>query len=263
MRWLMFLVALAFASTAMPTGIRHALADHDGRVSYQVEGPASRPFVYVVFHSTDRDGFCDASLVGAVSLHPHLDIPVDFLIDGGDGIIIETSSSGGALPRNPRAVEGVRTFSTARNALSGTPIRAFPASRTGVTDECQAWVKIAQSIPGPLNILVIAHTPEGDLGTDVIIDSRARESATLTFRWTLVTYGGTDGAPPAAALADGGAGVKDGVTAIYGWNAEAQRWQGYFGDAAPSGANDLTALKSGQAYWVAIRSPGPVIWSMR
>ncbi len=259
MRTFILFVALVAAAVTSQSAAGTVDASHGG-VTYLVEGSPARPFIYVVWHSTDRDGFCDASLVGAVSLHPHLDMPVDFLIDGGDGVIIETSGSGGGLPANPRGAAAVRTFSTARNALSAAPVRAFPPSRPGVSDECQAWVKVAQSIPGPLNILVVGHTPEGDLATDVLIDSRQRETRTLNFRWTLVTWDGTDGVDPATALGDQ---LRPQVTALYGWDADAQRWLGYFGPGAPAGANDLSALRTGEAYWVAIRGPNPASWSPR
>src|SRR5688500_3157020 len=37
-------------------------------------------FVYVVFHALDRDGFC-ASRGGSISLHPVINMPVDFIIE--------------------------------------------------------------------------------------------------------------------------------------------------------------------------------------
>lgn len=213
-------------------------------------------FVTVVFHALDRDGFCQPP-PGAVSRHPVLDMPVDFIIEAGDGVIIETSA-GGIAPG--RAAMGVRTFSTAANAAGGSPVRSFPPLREGVNDECQAWVRISQSILGPLRVLVMAP---GDGGGQVgwVVEA-GRDSVTtvsLAFRWTLVTWSG-----PAMAPAQALAGVRGAtVTAIYGWDASAQAWTAYFpsGEGIP-GANTLAALEPGRAYWVAIAGPGPGSWVM-
>jgi hypothetical protein len=42
-----------------------------------------------------------------------------------------------------------------------------------------------------------------------------------------------------------------------------QSWLGYFpsGVSVP-GANDLTNLQQGDAYWIAIKAPGPVTWTI-
>ena len=44
------------------------------------------------------------------------------------------------------------------------------------------------------------------------------------------------------------------MTAIYGWDAAAQQWLGYFpsGVNVP-GANDLVSLKTGAAFWIAVQ----------
>jgi hypothetical protein len=219
-----------------------------------------RADLYVVYHTIDRDGLCDPALVGAVSLHPVINMPVDFIIEAGDGAIVATSAGGG-IPANPRAAYGVKTFSTARNAASAAPVKAFPPSQAGVTDECQAWVRVAQSIPGPLRVLVLAHTPEGDIGITADLSGAPQSASTvsLSFCWTLVTWTGADGTAPAAALT----GSDGEVTALYGWDAPAQRWLAYFpAGASVPGANDLASLAEGSAYWVAVRGPGPAIWIM-
>ena len=53
------------------------------------------------------------------------------------------------------------------------------------------------------------------------------------------------------------------MTAIYGWDASAQQWLGFFpsGVNVP-GASDLTSLKTGQAYWIAITGPSSVTWTI-
>ena len=60
-----------------------------------------------------------------------------------------------------------------------------------------------------------------------------------------------------------GSGLLPRVTAIYGWNAAAQQWLGFFpaGVNVP-GANDLTVLKTGEAYWIAITGPSSVTWTI-
>ena len=68
-------------------------------VELVVENLNGSQFVYVVFHALDRDGFCNPP-AGAVSLHPVLGIPVDFVIEAGDGVIIQ--NSGGASELRPQ-----------------------------------------------------------------------------------------------------------------------------------------------------------------
>jgi len=147
---LLMLAAVIGALAAAPGAPWRTARAEDGPVSMVVEPQLDgSQFVTVVFHALDRDGFCQPP-PGAVSLHPVLNMPVDFIIEAGDGIIIETSS-GGIAPG--RQATGVRTFSTAANAAAGSPVRSFPPLRDGVADECQAWVRISQSIPGPLRVL--------------------------------------------------------------------------------------------------------------
>ena len=96
-------------------------------------------------------------------------------------------------------------------------------------------------------------------------------SYTLSFRWSLITWAGADAIPVSDALKGTGASGKNpggndisaSVTAIYGWNAAAQQWLGYFpsGVNVP-GANDLTSLKTGDAYWIAITGPSSVTWTI-
>ena len=157
------------------------------------------------------------------------------------------------------------TFSTKQNAASANPIVDFEPL-TAVDDECQAWIKVSQSIPGPLRVLV---TVEGDDGKPIgFIADLGRTTTTtvdLQFRWNLVTWTGTDGISPTDALAGtgGGSNITNQVTAIYGWDATTQTWQAYFpSGAGVPGANDLTQLRAGQAYWVAISGPGGVTWTI-
>jgi hypothetical protein len=247
-----------------------------------IEDGETPQFKYLVFHALDRDGFCSVNTaVGTRSLHPVLSSldeaatigvndpveTVDFLIDAGEGIITD-QASGGSLNRdgNRQFATGVRTFSTAVN----TTLKEFPFSPLAAaeqTDECQAWVKVSNSLLGIVNFLVVAHDDEGDIGFDRIIDLQGTATYTLNFRWSLITWNGADNIPVADAI--GGTGANDSgndisanVTAIYGWDQASQDWLGYFpsGVSVP-GANDLTNLRQGSAYWIAITAPGPVTWT--
>src|SRR5262249_45197374 len=233
----------------------------------------------------DRDGFCwvDPLGQGVVSLHPVLtsaindkfptgsallgNTPaetVDFLIDSGEGIIIDGQlrpATGTVIGLGSTATFAtMQTFSTLKNDPSITGIKEFPNSplaASGATDECQAWVKVSNSLLGMLNVLVIAHddiashpkASEGNIEFDKIIDLQNTATFTLNFRWTLITWTGADNIPVSDALGgtganDAGNDISDQVTAFYGWDAAAQNWLGYFptGVSVP-GANNLTALK--------------------
>lgn len=269
-----------------------------------IEDGETPQFKYIVFHALDRDGFCYplSNDVGQVSLHPVLyglktatgvDVDaftfsdatvtfinpretVDFLIDGGEGIIIDQSGGKLNVDGTRQFATGVPTFST----LLNTVIKEFkfsPLATSGATDECQAWIKVSNSLLGVINFLVMAYddtfatgTPaghEGRIGFDRIVDLQTTATFTLNFRWTLHTWAGADNIPVADALKgtganDAGNDIFDQVTAIYGWAAAAQDWLAYFpaGVSVP-GANDLVALKTGEAYWIAIKGPGSVTWT--
>ncbi|MFN0148165.1 MAG: hypothetical protein ACKVT1_16795 [Dehalococcoidia bacterium] len=261
-----------------------------------VEAGEDPQFKYVVFHGMDRDGFCNVpfAAVGQVSLHPVLSAgtigagaaatdawtgitaypaeTVDFLIDSGEGIILNgafngTLNTGG----NRQFATGVKTFSTGVNDPATTGIKEFPLSAlaaAGATDECQAWIRVSNSLLGILNVLVIAHDDEGDITFDRIIDLQNTATYTLNFRWSLVTWSGADNIPVNDALKGSGANdagndISDVVTAVYGWDAAAQDWLGFFPEGVNvPGANDLVSLKNGSAYWIAIKAPGPTTWTI-
>jgi hypothetical protein len=136
----------------------------------------------------------------------------------------------------------------------------------GIADECQAWVTVTGAPGTTLNLLVIVHDDLGDIGFDRVIRFTSGTELNLTYRWSLVTWPGPDGVSPREALsgtglASGGDNVLDRVTAIYGWNPAAGGWTAFFPSGAiQPGANDLATLHRGQAYWVAITGPGPVLW---
>ena len=93
---------------------------------------------------------------------------------------------------------------------------------------------------------------------------------TLSFRWNLVTWGGTENMSVSAALEgretpDNPAttSVVGRVSAIFGWDGFASVWRAYFpsGGGVP-GANDLAVLKRGSAYWIAISAGNNVPWNI-
>lgn len=274
---------MAFAVAALvvvtvPSAVSRASAETSGYQQVSVEGGTQ--FAYVVYRALDRDGFCDAGAFGAVSLHPVLtDTPndtlpndvtgqpnprhtIDFLIDGGDGVIVETSA-GRAGPG--RFALGVPTYSLLNRAKTA-PQTTFAPLVDDAVDECQAWVKVASASGQPVNVLVVVHADEGDLGFDRIVNfGPSLTTVALTPGWNLVTWQGADGADPAEALggAGGGNDISASVGAVMAWDSGQQAWDGYYagGDAVP-GANDLASLKQGQAYWVAVSANAPVAWQV-
>lgn len=261
-----------------------------------VEDGETDQYKYIVFHAMDRDGFCSAGTTGAVLLHSVLTSEdakydfssllaryngdpnenVDFLIDSGEGIIIGSSSGAGTPPINDgkQFATGVTTYSWAANNPAVTGILEFdlsPLAEAGATDECQAWIKVSNSLLGVLNVLTIAHDDEGNIGFDRVIDLTNTHSYSLSFRWSLITWIGADAISVNDAITGtgdagknpGGNDISASVTAIYGWDAAAQQWLGFFpsGVNVP-GANDLTSLSTGDAYWIAITGPSSVTWTI-
>ncbi len=174
-----------------------------------IEAGETEQYKYVVFHAMDRDAFCYVAPTGSVQLHPVLTSHsnntfnnnqselIDFMIDSGEGIIIGTSNGASSSSQYTKQfAEGVPTFSTYANDPAVSLIKEFPLSSlaaTGATDECQAWVKVSNSLLGLLDILVIAHDDEGNIGFDRIIDLQSTMSYSLSFRWTPFTWAGADG----------------------------------------------------------------------
>jgi hypothetical protein len=248
-----------------------------------IEAGETPQFAYIVFHALDRDGFCYFNeAVGTRSLHPVLTElddnatigtettdpveSVDFLIDSGQGIIVDRSGGELNVDGNRQFATGVPTFSTARN----TTLKEFdfsPSASAEQTDECQAWVKVSNSLLGVVNFLVVAHDDEGDIGFDRVVDLQGTATYTLNFRWSLITWNGADNIPVTDALRgtganDAGNDIFDQVTAVYGWEQSSQDWLGFFPSGVDvPGANDLTNLRQGSAYWIAIKAPGPVTWT--
>jgi hypothetical protein len=242
--------------------------------------PLSTQYKYIVFHALDRDGFCYNFGVAEL-LHPVYTLDandifngrpselIDFMIDSGDGIIINTSAGSTSVivgyGGSRTSAFGLPTYSTYLNEPAVTGLVEFPLSSlaaAGSIDECQAWIKISNSLLSVTDVVIIAHDDEGDIGFDKIVDLTNTQTYTLNFRWSLITWPGKDGIAVGDAL-KANTDITSSVTAVYGWDAAAQKWLAYFpsGVAIP-GANDLTKLTLGSAYWVAITGPASVTWTI-
>lgn len=111
-----------------------------------VDGPA-RSMKYVVAHLKDRDGFCDAIFQNNV-----LGIPVDFMIDAGDGIIVDAADDPILISQLARFAR-TTTFDTVDDL--GNPINVTVTQPTVESDECQAWIRISNSLPTTTNVKVL------------------------------------------------------------------------------------------------------------
>ena len=91
------------------------------------------------------------------------------------------------------------------------------------------------------------------------------QTYTLTFRWTLLSWGGVDGVSVENVLrgigTPGGVDIAHRVTAVFEWDATEQAWKAYFPGATgiPGGA-DFTSFRAGRVYWVAINGSGTLNW---
>ena len=137
-----------------------------------IEPGESAQFNYVVFHVTDRDGYCNST----TSLHPVLGERVVFLIDSSAGTIFANVNG------DPAALLGtwssktadVTTFdagASATIALGGLKVLPLLHNATDdADDECQAWIHITESLLGPVNVIVTAYDPEGTVTFDTIVN---------------------------------------------------------------------------------------------
>ncbi|MFN0096651.1 MAG: IPT/TIG domain-containing protein [Dehalococcoidia bacterium] len=126
--------------------------------------------------------------------------------------------------------------------------------------------------PGLVHLRV--RTPsgrsEGTSADDFTYTALATATYSLSFRWSLIVWAGRDGMPVADALAGRYAPVNPAandvtqhVLVLFRWDGGQQRWLGYFvGSANVPGVNDFTTLTRGAAYWVAVRGPAGVNWTV-
>lgn len=101
---------------------------------------------YVVAHLRDRDGFCDA-----VNYNNVLGVPVRFEIDAGGGTIIGAADQ-------PYSINAGRRFATTTTFdtldVLEHPMNDAIAMPVIQPDECQAWIKVTNSLLQPTNVVV-------------------------------------------------------------------------------------------------------------
>lgn len=171
---------------------------------------------------------------------------------GGSGTVVTITGTG---------------FTGATSVMFGT-VSATPTSVSDTT----VVVTAPTGVTGAVDIQVV--TPSG---TSAIVAAGrftfpgSTVTYTLAVRWSLIVWQGTDGISVTAALRgletpDNPAtnDVSGRVTAMYRWNATAQKWDGFFpGSESIPGANDFTTLTKGVAYWTAINGSSAVTWTIQ
>ncbi len=106
---------------------------------------------YVVAHLKDRDGYCDAK-----SFHNALGIPLQWEIDAGDGVIIGVEGMPSSVSGNKRAAS-TTTFDIVDDL--GRPLNEEIAKAPVAADECQAWIKVSNSVLTATNVRVSFPPP--------------------------------------------------------------------------------------------------------
>ncbi len=123
-------------------------------------------FWYVVFHVTDRDGFCGSS----DSLHPVLGEEVDFRIDSTTGTI--SPDVNGNSAEGPAASVAADLKSAVTHTFDTSPPDTsvqnggIVVEPVMVTGECQAWIHVSESLHNQVNVIVTAFDPEGTVTFD-------------------------------------------------------------------------------------------------
>ena len=135
---------------------------------------ATGQFHYVVFHVTDRDGFCGSG----DSLHPVLGEEVDFRIDSTTGVILpDVNGNSAEGPAVTVSADGksatTHTFDTSLSA-DVTTSGGWTVPPVMVTGECQAWIHVSESQLKPVNVIVTAFDPEGTVTFDTRESTRRR-----------------------------------------------------------------------------------------
>jgi hypothetical protein len=114
---------------------------------------------YVVAHLRDRDGFCNA-----IGFNNVLGNEILFQIDAGGGIILDARDRPIDVAINKRAATAI-TFDT-MNDLD-EPMNEDIAQPVMESDECQAWIKVSNSLLSETNVLVTFPAPPVPLPGDV------------------------------------------------------------------------------------------------
>lgn len=124
-----------------------------------VDDPLNPQYKYVVAHLKDRDGYCDAD-----GLNNVLGIQVQFVIDAGDGIIDMAEGQPSVVSIDKRLAIAT-TFDTEDNA--GNAIHQDIAKPVVEPDECQAWVRISNSLRTVVNVTVMFPPPPPPIPAEV------------------------------------------------------------------------------------------------
>jgi hypothetical protein len=106
---------------------------------------------YVVAHLRDRDGYCDAAAFNNV-----LGESVRFEVDAGGGVIVEAQGQPAVLSSNRRFATAT-TFDTVDDL--GNPVNVGITQTVVDVDECQAWIKVSNSLLEPVNVIVTFPAP--------------------------------------------------------------------------------------------------------
>jgi hypothetical protein len=199
---------------------------------------------YVVAHLKDRDGFCDAANFNNV-----LGIPIRFEIDAGQGVIVSAADE-------PAPINGTRRFATATTFDTvdplGNPMNVAIARPVIQDDECQAWIRISNSLQRPTNVLVTFPALPAPIPGDVTISAfscTGQESITVTNRGaTIVNLAGFGLQSPGAHVGiaehlDLSGVLKPGESKTFfgGPGPTARGWIGHTGDRI-LGAGDYVSL---------------------
>lgn len=134
---------------------------------------------YVVAHLRDRDGFCDAYDFNNV-----LGVSVRFEIDAGGGTIIDAADRPYTVSPNRRFA--VATTFDIRNDLN-LPMNQDIAKSSLSDDECQAWIRVTNSLLDPTNVIVTFPPPPSPVPGNVRITGltcAGGESVTVTNQGT-------------------------------------------------------------------------------
>lgn len=129
---------------------------------------------YVVAHLKDRDGFCDAAFQNNT-----LGVQVEFLIDSGGGRIIGAADQPYEISIDSRGAVAT-TFDTHDD--QGAVINASITKTALADDECQAWVRISNSLLTTTNVVVTFPAQPAPVPGEVRITSLqcSTDSVTVT-----------------------------------------------------------------------------------
>ncbi len=161
---------------------------------------------------------------------------------------------------------------TGTGFLGATSVTFGGTAGTSLTVTSNTSITVtAPAGTGTVDVVVVGPLGSSPVGTQTKFTYQgATISYTLTFRWSLVAWNGSDGMGVANALKgietpDNAAtnNVFSSVTAVFRWNGGSQKWEAYFpGSEGVPGANDFSTFSKGQAYWIATNASGSIVWTV-